>query len=104
MSQLTVIDSISNGQHNVTWGLHTRAASIETHGHSATLTAPSGIRMRMRSASTPPGACGAWQSAVIKLTNGSLLSETRFPLRGAKKVWMVCAKAATELRVTLTDL
>ncbi len=54
--------------------------------------------------STPPGVCSDWQVALVKLPNGTLHNQTRFPLYGARKVWSVCPSPVLELRVTLSDL
>lgn len=104
MTQLTVIDSMEHSAGNVTWGLHTRATSISIHGNRVVLMAASGIRMEMRLESTPPGVCRDWQTALVKLSNGTGHNETRFPLYGARKVWSVCPVTVSELRVTLSDL
>jgi hypothetical protein len=104
MTELLVVDSISNSHDNVSWAMHTRAASISLHGSTAILVADTGIRMQIRLESTPPGVCSSWNATLVKLPNGTLHNQTRFPLYGAKKVWSVCQSMVTELRVTLSDL
>jgi hypothetical protein len=108
-TSLTVIDTIeqrsnSKSEDNVTFGLHTRASGIHINGSGATLVAPTGLRPHVNLTSVPANACGGWKSALVRLPNGTLHNQTRFPLYGAKKLWVVCTSAASELRVTLYDM
>ena len=109
MTELVVVDSISNNceRDNMTWGIHTRAAVLVS-GATAVLAAPpspSGVRRRvvLVAVSKPPGLCGGWQWAPVVLPGGTLPNNTRFPLSGAQKVWLVCHSAVSELRVALRD-
>ena len=111
MSQLLVIDSIGgNNRDNVTWGIHTRAAVAARASGGVddrsvvVLSAPNGMKLQMSVESKPPQACGPWRWATVQLPGGTMLNNTRFPLRGAKKVWLVCSSQVSELRVTMSDL
>ena len=102
--QMLVVDSIQNSAANVSWGLHTRAQSISIDGRTATLEAAGGLRLQVRSQSMPPSACGDWASALVTLPGGTQPNNTRFPLHGAKKLWMVCSKQVTQVNVSFMNL
>lgn len=103
LTSVTTRDEIAGRQSKtVTWGAHTRA-SVSLHGGSATLTSPGGLQLRMTFESTPLDACGNWQTALVKLPGGTEPNNTRFPLRGARKIWLVCKSTLKVLSVTMHD-
>jgi hypothetical protein len=103
LTSVTTADEIhGNTNKTVTWGAHTRA-SVSLHGSTATLSSPGGLQMGMTFEAIPSDACGVWQEALVKLPGGSEPNNTRFPLRGARKVWLVCKPTLTKLSVTMRD-
>lgn len=90
--------------------MHTRASFVagtnarSSSNASALLKANDGLQVRIEYKSKPSNMCGGWHSTLVKLPNGTQYNQTRFPLHGARKVWVVCQQQVSELQVTITDV
>ena len=98
-----VIDSVQAVRNNFTWAVHTRAARVVRHGRTAMLFDLDGAGIKLQDESVS-GLCGPWQWAPVALPGGTLPNNTRFPLRNAQKVWLVCNPAVSKLTVSISDL
>lgn len=100
MSTLVIEDTIGGNPQglNVTWAMHTRAYITTGPQAVALLRAPGSGKLSVRFEATPGDACGTWQSAEVVLPQ----SPPRFPLWGARKLWLACAPSLSRLRVTLS--
>ena len=113
LGSVTTTDKIAgHSGKTVTWGAHTRAV-VSLHGDHAILTAPGdggddngGVahQLKMSFEAIPANACGQWQEALMVLPGGTEPNNTRFPSRGARKVWLLCKPNLTELSVTMSTV
>ena len=83
---------------------HTRAiVTINGPATVAVLRADGGAAahdLTVRFSAVPAGACGGWQVAPVVLP----VDPPRFPVDGARKMWLVCSSNLTKLEVTLTNV
>lgn len=96
MKCLTITDEIRSPKdevNNVSFAIHTRA-NVTVSGSNATLRmASESLRVRMTSHAVSTGQqldCTGWRVLNVKLPTDQQPVASRFPVRGAMKVWATC--------------